>query len=138
MEPHSRNKSADAAVRRKRYRDAAGVSERIFWELVRKDKLGYRFRRQVSVGRYTLDFYCAAAQLAIELDGEQHDARRDEIRDAYLASCGIEVIRIPTLDLFEPSGTVLPKWLAAIENRCAERVEHFDSLRAGRRVPAEQ
>ena len=35
-------------------------------------KYPYRFRRQVTCGNYILDFYCAAAKLAVELDGSQH------------------------------------------------------------------
>ena len=31
-----------------------------------------QFHRQVTVGRYILDFYCSKAKLAIELDGSQH------------------------------------------------------------------
>jgi very-short-patch-repair endonuclease len=31
-----------------------------------------QFRRQVTCDRYILDFYCAAAKLAVELDGSQH------------------------------------------------------------------
>lgn len=31
-----------------------------------------QFRRQVVFGPYILDFYCAAAKLAVELDGSQH------------------------------------------------------------------
>lgn len=35
-------------------------------------KYPYQFRRQVTIGKCILDFYCAAAKLAIELDGSQH------------------------------------------------------------------
>ena len=31
-----------------------------------------RFQRQKTIGPYIVDFYCAAARLAIELDGSQH------------------------------------------------------------------
>ena len=48
----------------------------------------YRFRRQVTVGKYILDFYCATAKLAVELDGSQHcepaQLLYDEQRTAYL------------------------------------------------------
>ena len=56
----------------------------------------YRFRRQVTFGKYILDFYCAAAKLAVELDGSQHyepDGQLyDAQRTAYLNSIGIEVL----------------------------------------------
>ena len=56
-----------------------------------------QFRRQVTVGNYILDFYCAYAKLAIEVDGSQHfteDGKRcDEKRTAYLDKLGIRVLR---------------------------------------------
>ena len=56
-----------------------------------------QFRRQVTVGIYILDFYCAAAKLAVELDGSQHftpeGKAHDAARSAYLADLGIEVRR---------------------------------------------
>ena len=41
-----------------------------------------RFRRQITVGNYILDFYCAAARLAVELDGSQHFSEEGKIHDA--------------------------------------------------------
>ena len=82
------------------------VSEKVLWNLVRKDRLGFRFKRQVPVLDYILDFYCAEAWLAIEVDGEQHldSATYDADRDARLAERGIETLRIPSLWLFDAAG----------------------------------
>ena len=56
-----------------------------------------QFRRQVTVGNYILDFYCAAARLAVELDGSQHFSEEGKVHDAartaYLESIGIQVVR---------------------------------------------
>ena len=53
----------------------------------------YRFRRQVTFGKYILDFYCASAKLAIELDGSQHYETQGQLYDsqrtAWLNSMGI-------------------------------------------------
>ena len=58
-----------------------------------------RFMRQKIIGQYILDFYCAKAKLAIELDGSQHfedsNIQKDIIRSKYLEDFGIHVIRIP-------------------------------------------
>ena len=63
----------------------------------------YRFRRQVTAGNYILDFYCAAARLAVELDGSRHyEPERqayDARRTAYLNSLGIHVLRFSNLDV---------------------------------------
>ena len=58
-----------------------------------------RFRRQEIIGSYIVDFYCAAARLAIELDGSQHyeekGLRRDAIRTERLGELDITVLHIP-------------------------------------------
>jgi very-short-patch-repair endonuclease len=74
------------------------------WDCLRGGRLdGLRFRRQHSVGLYILDFYCASARLAVEIDGAGHDsqdrAAHDQRRDASLAKRGIRVIRIMAADI---------------------------------------
>ena len=58
-----------------------------------------RFLRQKILGKYIADFYCAEAQLVIELDGSQHyehaSIEKDEVRTAFLETYGLTVIRIP-------------------------------------------
>jgi very-short-patch-repair endonuclease len=58
------------------------------------------FRRQHPIGPYVLDFYCATARLAIEIDGISHDMAdrpdRDQRRDAWRH---IRVARIPAAEL---------------------------------------
>ena len=65
----------------------------------------HRFRRQVTCGNYILDFYCAAAKLAVELDGSQHYEQNaqdyDAKRTAYLNSIGIQVLRFSNLDILQ-------------------------------------
>ena len=61
------------------------------------------FRRQHPIGPYVLDFYCAKASLAIEIDGISHDmadrAQRDVRRDAWLKKQGVTVMRIAAAEL---------------------------------------
>ena len=58
-----------------------------------------RFYRQKVIGQYIVDFYCAAANLVVELDGSQHyeekEAAYDAERTEYLNQYGLRVIRIP-------------------------------------------
>jgi very-short-patch-repair endonuclease len=53
------------------------------------------FRRQHPVGPYVLDFYCAKARLAVEIDGMSHDTadrpERDARKDARFKQRGIMV-----------------------------------------------
>jgi len=49
-------------------------AECFLWKYIRNKKLdGLRFRRQVSIGYYTVDFYCAEKRLAVEIDGSYHN-----------------------------------------------------------------
>ena len=74
---------------------------RLWYECLRQ--YPHRFRRQVTFGHYILDFYCAAAKLAIELDGSQHyepeGQQYDANRDAWLESNGIQVLRFSNTDI---------------------------------------
>jgi very-short-patch-repair endonuclease len=90
--------------RAQQFRRALSPPEVLLWGRLRKRASGKPvFRRQHPVGPYVLDFYCAKARLAIELDGMSHDVgdrpQRDLSRDAWLKAHGITVLRIPTVDL---------------------------------------
>jgi very-short-patch-repair endonuclease len=67
------------------------------WLALRRNPIGLRFRRQYPAGPYILDFYCAPARLAIEVDGEAHSRgnhpERDYARDTWLAGQNVHVSR---------------------------------------------
>ena len=64
-----------------------------------------KFTRQKVLGKYIADFYCAKANLVVELDGSQHyedvGLMNDEKRTQYLEQYGIKVIRISNLDVIK-------------------------------------
>ena len=66
-------------------------------------KLPVTVNRQKVIGSFILDFYCASAKVAIELDGSQHyeeDGReKDKKRDTYLNERGITVLRYSNRDV---------------------------------------
>jgi len=72
------------------------LPEVLLWRELRQSDL--KFRRQHPVGPFIVDFYCAAAKLAIEIDGIVHDMsdrpERDAARDAFIGERGITTIRI--------------------------------------------
>ena len=61
--------------------------------------------RQKVIGPYIADFYCASANLVIELDGSQHfdapGAEHDRIRDEYMQNLGFTVLRYSNLDILQ-------------------------------------
>ena len=81
-------------------RQAPTGAEARVWRWLRDRRFdGYKFRRQVPVGPYILDFYCAELQLAVELDGVQHGtpcmSDYDSARTLFLRRRGIELVRMP-------------------------------------------
>ena len=59
-------------------RSSPTEAERLLWYRLRRRRVGgFRFRRQVPIGRYICDFVCPRARLVIELDGSQHFERSD-------------------------------------------------------------
>ena len=70
-------------------------TERLLWSLLRDRRLeGLKFRRQVPLGPYVLDFVCLRHRLVIEADGPFHDPERDAVRDAWLDSKGFREIQL--------------------------------------------
>jgi len=59
--------------------------------------------RQKVIGNYIVDFYTADKKIVIELDGSQHYSlggeKRDLVRDSYLSSLGIRVLRYANSDV---------------------------------------
>ncbi len=80
-----------ARVLRSRMTDA----ERRLWRALRRHQLGgHRFRRQVPIGPYVVDFACLELKLVIEADGGQHlDSALDALRTRRLARNGYRVLR---------------------------------------------
>jgi very-short-patch-repair endonuclease len=65
------------------------VTERLLWRRLRGRGLAdLKFRRQVAIGRYVVDFVCLRHRLIVEADGPFHDPVQDAARDAWLALQG--------------------------------------------------
>ncbi len=68
--------------------------ERYVWSRLRNRQVGgYKFRRQVPVGPYFVDFLCVSARLAVEVDGAGHEQEQDERKTAWLKANGYRVLR---------------------------------------------
>ena|SRR5882757_3213564 len=82
--------------RARRLRSNPTEVERRLWQRIRKRQLlGHRFRRQVPLGPYVVDFACIEKALIIEVDGGQHGWReaQDSRRTAWLEAHGWRVVR---------------------------------------------
>ncbi|WP_340317854.1 endonuclease domain-containing protein [Rhizorhabdus argentea] len=64
------------------------------WERLKSSQLGgFKFRRQIALAPYIVDFFCPAIGLIVEVDGNTHDAAADARRDADFVGRGFSVLR---------------------------------------------
>ena len=95
------------------------LPEVLLWQQLRKKPGGVQFRRQYPAGAYVLDFFCATANIAVEIDGEAHNRgdrpQRDLARDEWLRSQGIQVMRISAVDVLKNLDGVLLAISAAVD-----------------------
>ncbi|MFH1926216.1 MAG: endonuclease domain-containing protein, partial [Chloroflexota bacterium] len=87
-------------------------AERRLWSKIRMKQLkGYQFYRQKPIGDYIVDFFCPMAKLVIEIDGSHHlvgeTIEYDRIRDDYLSSLGLRVLRFTNTDVLTDIETVV-------------------------------
>jgi very-short-patch-repair endonuclease len=109
-------------ARRTELRNNPTAAETILWRhLQRRQILGKRFRRQYSIGRYIVDFFCADCDIAVELDGAPHFAELkveyEAERTAFLNGVGIELIRFENRIVYENLEAVLETIREAVRNR---------------------
>jgi very-short-patch-repair endonuclease len=78
---------------------------------------GNKFRRQVTIGPFIVDFACIDACLIVEIDGGQHSEERDAARTAFLQSKGYRVIRFWNNEVLENIDGVLQSILMKIEDQ---------------------
>jgi very-short-patch-repair endonuclease len=97
-------------------------AERKLWYQLRDRRLaGWKFRRQVPIGPWVVDFLCKERNLIVEADGGQHcESRRDKRRDAELAREGYRVLRFWNSDILQNSEGVLTVILSTLESEQAE------------------
>ena len=87
-------------------------SERVLWSRLRgKQLFAVQAYRQKPIGKYIVDFYIPKAELVTEVDGSQHvdtaKAENDRLRDAYMQSVGIRVLRFNSKEVLTETDAVL-------------------------------
>jgi very-short-patch-repair endonuclease len=80
-------------------------SEKIVWNMIRKKRLGIKFRRQQVISDFIVDFVSIDLRLVIEIDGDSHDDKKeyDVYRSRILNELGYFVVRF-TNDEIESNG----------------------------------
>lgn len=93
-------------------RQMADEFERQMWQLLRnRQRCNQKFRREHRLGIYTADFYCVAAKLVIEVDGDSHlteEARQyDRVRDQWMKNQGIRILRFTCTEVERETQRIL-------------------------------
>ena len=106
----------------RRLRSNMTDAERKLWQNLRHRLVeGHRFRRQVPLGPYIVDFCCLQLGLVIEADGSQHAEREsDERRDTWLAEQGYRVLRFWNPDIERNLEGVMETIMHAVAERETE------------------
>ncbi len=94
--------------------------EKILWQHLRANRLGgFHFRRQQIIDKYIADFYCHAAALVVEIDGEIHNQQieQDADRDANLNARSLMVIRFKNHEVRNSLDNVLARILTVCKER---------------------
>ena len=87
-------------LRARAMRKAMTPAEAALWFALRDRRFrGLKFRRQVPLGPYIADFYCADLGLILEADGDSHDGSRDRGRDHWLRNQGFRVLHFTNRDI---------------------------------------
>ena len=81
-------------------------AERMLWLTLRNKQIkGQKFRRQYSINKFIVDFYCPQVKLAIEIDGESHDDQDrkiyDQQRQKQIENLGIRFLRFSNWQVYE-------------------------------------
>jgi very-short-patch-repair endonuclease len=98
-------------------------AERLLWFRLRDRRTaGWKFKRQVPIDRFVVDFCCADAKLIVELDGGQHDQHRDRDADRtrVLEAMGYLVLRFWNHDVVRNMDGVLEEILSTINQNRSE------------------
>jgi very-short-patch-repair endonuclease len=94
------------------------LSEKLLWQRLKNKQLrGFKFRRQQVIDRFIVDFYCHEIKLVIEVDGEVHNYTQveDAIRQAFLESLGLRVVRFKNEDVLLRMESVLQEIALCLE-----------------------
>jgi very-short-patch-repair endonuclease len=104
------------------------LPEALLWRELKQSDL--HFRKQHPAGRHVLDFFCARANLAIEIDGIAHDMgdqpQCDSERDAWLRGRRIDTVRVPAREVLRDPREVAGSIVALVN----ERLKQFGKVAA--------
>ncbi|HLM40412.1 MAG TPA: DUF559 domain-containing protein [Microvirga sp.] len=98
-------------------RKTSTSAEDTLWQALRGRRFqGLKFRRQVPLLNYTVDFLCLERRLIVELDGKQHEwfSEYDKRRTEEIERHGFRILRLLNHDVLNDLDLVLAKIAQAV------------------------
>ncbi|WP_398477968.1 endonuclease domain-containing protein [Tardiphaga sp.] len=91
-------------------------AERRLWYLLRAHRFqGLKFKRQVPIGPFVVDFACLGLKVLVEVDGGQHAENDADVRRTkWLESRGFRVLRFWNNEVLKNTDAVLELILSAV------------------------
>jgi len=121
--------------RAKAMRSAPTDAERALWRILRAKRLAsYKFKRQLPIDSYIVDFVCLGRRLIVEADGSQHCEGTDAARDRHLRRQRFRIERYWNNDILNEPEKVTTAILNALEECEASRDSPLPPT-ASRRAP---
>jgi very-short-patch-repair endonuclease len=102
----------------RKLRNSQTDAEKKLWLRLRDRRLGgFKFRRQVPIGPFFVDFCCADKNLIVEIDGGQHRTAKDDDanRSIYLNEQGFRVLRFWNYDVLKKINTICKQILVELK-----------------------
>jgi leucyl-tRNA synthetase len=102
----------------KKQRTEPSRAEALLWTILRDRRIKAKFRRQMPVGPYIVDFICLRQRMIVEVDGPHHDEPEQKTRDAHrelwLKSEAFRVLRLSSEEVLGDPELATRKIMAAL------------------------
>ncbi|MDN5355002.1 MAG: hypothetical protein PWQ09_1758 [Candidatus Cloacimonadota bacterium] len=102
---------------------------KLWYEVLNKKRLGYKFLRQKPIKNYIVDFYCNQLKLAIEIDGMSHNKQMeyDTHREDCLKKLGIKILHYSNWQIMNN-----------IDGVCEDIIENIEQIKQEKNPSAQQ
>jgi very-short-patch-repair endonuclease len=103
----------------KNLRGNQSTPETLLWKILRDRRITSKFRRQMPIGDFIVDFVCLRQRLIVELDGPHHNspdrAAADFLREQWLKQQSFRVLRLSTDELMGDPELATQKIIEALK-----------------------
>ncbi len=105
----------------RKLRNNSTSAERVLWRAINRNQIeGFRFRRQVPLAGYVVDFACHDAKLVIEVDGATHSTEAeieyDRRRETAIVAEGYAIVRFRNDKVYESLDAVVDAILLKLQS----------------------